>query len=555
MSISSRSLQTGRKAAATLLAGLCLALGLWPAWAEAVKPPKLIVVLIIDGLPQRQVMQYRDHLSEDGFRRFLDRGLWFSEAHYGHAHTVTAAGHAVLMTGAYPQRTGIIGNDWIDPTSRQRVYNTQDSGCQYIGHATESLAGTSARLLLTETVGDVLRSVDAASKVVGISGKDRGAILPAGHKGLAYMYMSSTGQFASSTCYMNSHPEWVKGFNAAKPADAYFGKTWAPLLPESAYERSVADGQIWQSTSGNGNKLPAVIGAQMPAPNPNYYENLLATPFGDELTLNFAQGAIEGEQLGADGKPDILTISLSSHDYVNHAFGPESRLSHDHLLHLDRHLQAFFKYLDQHIGADQYLAVLTADHGFGETPEWAASQGRDAKRISSSKQMARANEELAKLYGAGPWITHSSAMGVLFDEALIKQRDLKPDQVYDSARSILLQDPDVAAVYTRQQLLQSDDSSPIFQSVRKTWHAERSPPVMVVLKPGRIYGSRPTGSSHGTPHRYDTHVPLMMWGPNWVRSGEVGKRVELADLAPTLAAILSIPVPQQSQGKLLPLTP
>jgi hypothetical protein len=212
------------------------------------------------------------------------------------------------------------------------------------------LAGTSPRNYKVETLGDVLRTRSPESKVIGISGKDRGAILPAGHKGTAYMYMTETGRFASSTYYMLEHPQWVTDFNAAKPADAFFKKTWAPLLPESAYARSVPDGQPWQVASGNGNRLPAVIGDKMDAPGPRFYGNLLASPFGDELTLAFARAAVQNEQLGQRGVQDILSVSLSSHDYINHAFGPESRLSHDHMLHLDRHLQAFFQFLDSRWG-------------------------------------------------------------------------------------------------------------------------------------------------------------------------------------------------------------
>lgn len=517
-------------------------------------PPRLVVLLVIDGLPQRQVVRLRDQFAPDGLRRFLDRGTWYAQAHYGQAATTTAPGHAVMLTGAYPHRTGIVANEWIDPATRQPVYNTQDTRCQYIGHKTDPLAGTGPSLLLSETVGDVLRTRQPASKVVAISGKDRGAILPAGHKGTAYMYMSSTGQFASSTCYMAEHPKWVEAFHAGQPADAFFGKAWAPLLEEPAYARSVPDGQSWQSNSGNGNRLPAVIGARMDGPGPLYYGNLLASPFGNELTLAFARAAIEGEGLGADDTPDILAVSLSSHDYVNHAFGPESRLSHDHLLHVDRQLQAFFQYLDARVGAGRWLAALTADHGFADTPEWAASQGRDARRVSGAQLLAHVNADLAQAFGPGRWITHSTAMGLLFDEALVRERKLEPDDVYAAARASLLRHPDVQTAFTRAQLRGSaaDGSEPFLGQVRKTWHPERSPPVILVLRHGRFFGSRPVGSTHGSPHPYDTHVPIMLWGPSWVGHGEVREPVEVADLAPTLARALGLPAPRHAQGRLLP---
>ncbi|RQO55946.1 alkaline phosphatase [Paucibacter sp. KBW04] len=521
--------------------------------AAQVAPPKLIVFMVIDGLPMRQVLAYRDQLQPDGFKRFLDRGAWFANAHYGHGHTVTAAGHSVMLSGAYPQRTGIISNEWRDPVSGEMVYCTGDAAYSYIENKTEPLAGTSPRNLKVETVGDVLRTADPASKVIAVSGKDRGAILPAGHKGVAYMYMGASGQFASSTYYMASHPQWVKDFNAAKPADAFFGKTWAPMLPEAAYARSVPDGQFWQYAGGNGNKLPAILGDKHEKPGPLFYGNILPSPFGDELTLAFARAALEGEQLGVDAKTDILSVSLSSHDYINHAFGPESRLSHDHFLHLDRYLQGFFQYLDGKVGAGNYMVVLTADHGFADTPEWAKSQGRDAERLNPSQMMAWVNAGLVKKFGEGRWATAFSAAGVLFDQKLIAQKGLKPADVYAEAKAVLLQFPGVADVFTEAQLRSDDRKTPYLEAMRKSWDPERAAPVQVVVKPGWLFGSRVGGSSHGTPYEYDTHVPILSWGPAWVGQGEVKTPVEVADIAPTLAKILKLRVPAQAQGQVLPL--
>ncbi len=545
------------------------------AVAAAPARPKLVVFIVIDGLPMRQVLDNREQFSPDGFRRFLDRGATFTDAHYGHAHTVTAAGHSVMLTGAYPQRTGIISNEWVDPQTRKQVYNTQDSDYRYIGNKTELLSGTSPRMLQAETVGDVLRTADPAAKVIGISGKDRGAILPAGHKGTAYMFMSGSGQFASSTYYMPKHPGWVEAFNAAKPADALFGQTWAPLLPDKcadgstqqqpvaggplyacgAYARSAADGQAFQSneSSTNGNRLPAVLGQKLSGPGPDFYKRILPSPHGDQLTLAFARAAVEGESLGQDDHPDILSVSLSSHDYINHAFGPESKLSHDHMLQLDRHLQAFFEYLDQRIGRGNYMAMLTADHGFADTPEWAKSLGRDAKRVASKDLVGHANVGLSMRFGEGRWVTEVSAMGLLFDEKLAAARGLKPEQVYQAARDIMLMHPDVQTAFTPEQLRSSDEQTPFLAQMRKSWHPERAAPVQVIMKEGRLFSTRTTGSSHGTPYAYDHHVPILAWGPQWVGQGAVKTWVEVADIAPTLAGILQVSVPRQSQGKPLPL--
>ena len=525
-----------------------------PPLAAPPQVPKLLVLVAVDGLPMRQLTAYRDQLAPDGFARFLDRGRWFAEAHYGHGHTVTAAGHAVMLSGAHPQRSGIISNEWRDPVSFQPVYNTGDTAYTYLDNPTAPLAGTSPRSLKVEPLGDVLLTRSPESRVIGISGKDRGAILPAGHKGTAYMYMGETGQFSSSTYYMAALPAWVKDFNATKPADDFFKKTWAPLLAEPAYARSVPDGQSWQVASSNGNRLPAVIGDKMEAPGARFYGNLLSSPFGDELTLSFARAAVRGEKLGQRGVQDILAVSLSSHDYVNHAFGPESRLSHDHALHLDRHLQAFFQFLDQEVSAGNYVLALTSDHGFADTPEWAATQGRDAGRFGSSPSLAIINTALAAKFGVDRLAPDFSAAGLLLDERLAAERGLNFADVQTAAREELLKLPAVEAVFTREQLLGSDTTTPYLDAMRKSYDPTRAAQLQIVLKADWIHSYRPGGSTNGSPHRYDTHVPLMFWGPRYVGQGEEQTRAEIADLAPTLAAIAGLPAPAQSQGRDLRLS-
>lgn len=515
--------------------------------------PKLVVFLVIDGLPQRQVTGYRDQLAPDGFARFLDRGAWYSDAHYTHAFTVTAAGHATMLTGATPQRTGIIGNEWRDVQTGESVYCTGDAAATYIGHKTDKLDGTSPKNLQVETVGDVLRRVDARSKVIGISGKDRGAILPAGKTGTAYMYMSSTGQFASTTHYMARHPAWVDAFHAGKPADRWFQAEWKPLLPEAAYARSLPDARAWFGARGG--KLPMRMGAAGDAaPGPGYYAALLPTPFGDALALDFARAAIAGEQLGRDDAPDILAVSLSGHDYVNHRWSAESRMSHDHLLQVDRLLEAFFRDLDATVGRDNYVAVLTADHGFMPAPEHSQALGRAAGKLSGSGMLARVNSELEKQFGVPKLVAFLSASALVLDRKLLAERGLDPEAVAQAARGALVADAAIAAAYTRGELEGAGrPDAPLFDQMRKTWHRERSGDVQYALKPYWMMTSSSSATTHGSPHPYDTHVPILMWGPRWVPAGQVAGRVGVVDIAPTLARLLGVPPPAGNEGTPLPL--
>jgi predicted AlkP superfamily pyrophosphatase or phosphodiesterase len=513
-------------------------------------PPRLVVFMAIDGFPQRQVLDYRDQLGPDGLRRFLDRGAWFSNAHYGHAFTVTAAGHATMLTGAYPHRTGILGNDWRDPVTGELEYCTGDTAHTYIGNPTKKLDGTSPKNLKAETVGDVLRRVNASSKVLAISGKDRGAILPGGKAGTAYMYMDS-GEFASSTYYMREHPQWVRDFNAAKPADRYFHADWKPLLPDEAYARSLADNQKWYPKGGS---LPKKMGEGAEKPDGAFYRSLLRSPFSDALTLDFARAAIRGESLGADGTPDILSISLSGHDYVNHAYSAESRLSHDHVLHLDRLLQAFFRDLDAMVGADRYVLVLTADHGFMPAPEHSQAQGRPAGRQSGSQMIGRMNAELEKQFGPGKWVKYTSARSLVLDHKLAAERKASIPALREATRGLVLKEAGVLVAYTREEMESgSRAGQPFFEAMQKSWNRELSGDVEFALRPYWMMTSSTSTTTHGSPHPYDTNVPLLFYGPGWIRPGRVDSRVEIVDLAPTLSGLLGIPTPSAAEGRPLPL--
>jgi hypothetical protein len=335
-----------RLAAVLILFFSCLV----PAAIAAGNAPKLVVVIVVDGLPQDQVLKYRDQYGAGGFNLLLQRGAWFGNAHHAHAVTLTAPGHAAVLTGAYPYQSGIIANEWIDRKTQAAVYCTGDPAHSYIGEETKKLDGTSPANLRVSTLGDELRYRNGGqSKVLTVSGKDRGAILLAGKTGTAYMYMDKSGRFASTTYYMKEHPQWRERYYAGQPQDRWFGKSWSLALPEAAYARSIADGQPWfPNYRGMGNRIPFPLGGKSEKPDAAYYGSIMGTPYGDELTLEFARAAIEGENLGRNpaGVPDLLGVSLSTHDYVNHSFGPESRESHDHMLHLDRSLAGFFRTLD-----------------------------------------------------------------------------------------------------------------------------------------------------------------------------------------------------------------
>jgi predicted AlkP superfamily pyrophosphatase or phosphodiesterase len=511
-------------------------------------PPRLVVVIVIDGLPQEQVLKYRDQYGPGGFRLLLQTGAWFGNAHQAHAVTLTAPGHTAVLTGAYPYQSGIIANEWVDPGTLEETYCTGDPAHSYIGEETKKLDGTSPANLRVSTVGDELRYANGGrSKVLAVSGKDRGAILLAGKTGTAYMYMDKTGRFASSTYYMKEHPRWWQEFYTGRPQDRWQGKSWTLLLSESAYARSIPDGEPWfLNYRGMGNRFPFVL-----PPGGVYYGALLRTPYGDVATLDFARAAIEGENLGRNtaGVTDILGISLSTHDYVNHGFGPESRESQDHLLQLDRALASFFGYLAKRFGPDRVLIALTADHGFLNAPEYSSSKGFAGLHLDSKKLLAELNEKLAARFGAGTYAVRYSYPTLILDRRLIEEKKLAAAEVEAAAARIVGDYPGIAAVYTRTQLERGAVAGRLGTLVQRAWNRQLSGDLYVVQRPYAMFGGN--AATHGSPYPYDTNVPLMLYGASWVKPGSYASYAEVVDLAPTLAFLLGTRPPSGSEGRVL----
>ena len=516
--------------------------------------PKLVLALVVDGLPAEQVQRYRSQFGQGGLRRLLEQGAAFSNAHQAHGVTVTAVGHASILSGAYPYQHGVIGNNWIDPASKNAVYCTEDARYTYLHEETKAGDGTSPMRLRVDTLGDQLRYASGnRAKVVAVSGKDRGAILLAGKTGTAYMYMDKTGNFASSSYYMAAHPQWVQQYQAGRPQDRYYGKTWKPLLADAAYAGDAPD-DLFPATPASPNRFPFSFYSDSGNIDGDYYNRLKASPYLDELTLEFARAAVEGERLGsnANGVTDLLGVSLSAHDYVNHAYGPESKMSHDHLQRLDRMLADFMSYLDRKLGAGNVLVVLTADHGFPNTPEFVQANKGDAGRVDAAKLTTALNAALAARYGHAKLAIAQSAPNWHLDYAAIDQLGVARAEVENTAARFLRAQDGVAEVYTRSQF-EADalGATRMALLVRRAWNRELSGDLVVINKPNWYFSSGSSGTSHGSPYAYDTSVPLLLSGRKWIKPGYYGQYAETVDIAPTLANILRLRPPAGSEGRVL----
>lgn len=525
---------------------LAAAVGAHAAPAKTDNQPKLVLVLAVDGLPQEQVTRYRNQFGEGGFRRLLEQGAWFNNAHQAHGITVTAVGHAAILSGAYPYQHGIIGNNWLDPLTRANIYCTEDQAHKYLGNEkTDKHDGTSPANLRVDTLGDQLRyATGQQAKVVTVSGKDRGAILLAGKTGTAYMYMEESGNFASSSYYMKEHPQWVQKYQEGKPQERYYGVRWKPLLPDSAYAGDYGDAPNMTLATESGKTDAA------------FYKKLKESPFLDELTMEFAKAAIDGENLGRNpaGVPDLLGVSFSAHDLANHGYGPESKISHDHLQRLDRILANFFSYIDKRIGLDNVLVVLTADHGFPNTPEFSDGvQHTGAQRIDSKKLVQELDAHLAAKFGLNKGVAAYSIPNLYLDYAQAEAKGLKREELEQAAARFLAAQTGIADVFTRTQMENgSVGGTRIATLMRRAWNRQLSGDLMVVAKPHWIFAfPNGKGTTHGAPYAYDTNVPLMVMGKPWVKPGAYGQYAEVIDIAPTLAYLLRVRPPAGAEGRVL----
>ncbi len=495
---------------------LLCALALASFLAGAPKKPKLVVAVVFDQFRYDYLERFRADYHA-GFDRLLRQGAVFTQAHYEHFPTVTAIGHSTFLSGALPAASGIIGNEWYDRGDQRLVTSVSDPETKLLGGPAGE--GSSPRRLLVSTVGDELKMADGGkSRVIGISLKDRAAILPAGHLANgAYWLDNSTGNFVSSTYYFEDVPGWVKKFNDSRPADAFSGAKW--------------------------------LTHTMPADTAKLYPALAASPFGNEMIERFAEQALEGEQLGRHEDTDILAVSFSSNDYIGHEYGPDSPEVREISLRSDVLLEKLLQAVDRTVGLDRVLLVMTADHGVAPVPEVNAARHMPGGRMSKTTISDAVQKALRAKYGNFDWITDTEDHSLYLNLELIAFRKLNLSEVERTAAQAIEAIPHVARVFTREQLtegaLQPDPSGRL---VMNGYYAPRGADVEFLLDPYWIVGT--SKATHGTTFDYDTHVPVIFLGQG-IRPGRYNTPIVVNDIAPTLASILNVETPCGSVGRVL----
>ena len=538
------------------------------------KRPRLVLLIVVDQFRYDYLERFGDLFGPNGFQRLLRDGASWAQANYDHMPTYTAPGHGTMMTGAWPAESGIIANEWIDRPTGRRITSVTDDAVKTLGSDANEPAA-SPRRLLSSTVGDELRLfTNDRSKVIGVSVKDRSAILPAGrHANAAYWFSTVSGNMVSSTYYFNQLPAWVTTFNNSRPADKYFGAKWERLVAEDEYVRRAGpDSPPWEtvpSNSGDTNAFPHTITGGATSAGRAFYGALDYSPFSNDLLVSFAEQAITNEQLGQDDDPDVLTVSFSANDYVGHRYGPYSQEAMDATLRVDRQIATLLDFVAARVGLNNALIAFTADHGVAPIPEQAAALGLGGARINANDVLGAVHSALTARYNPQGKTPDPSADYILkynnygapaeaflngniyFNYDALKRDHVPLDEVSQVVATAALTVPGIARSFTRAQLLRGATSitDPIERRVLHGFFPVRSGDVVILAEPYKYLGETIT-ATHGSPYTYDTHVPLIIMGAG-VTPGRYLEAATPADIAPTLSALLHITAPSNAVGRVL----
>jgi len=515
------------------------------------QPPKMVVLIVLDQFPYDYIERFQPYFGEHGFNFLIKNGANFTNGQYEYAYLKTGPGHASIATGANGHVHGISGNYWYDRKKQQVLPCVGDETVTLVG---DSGAGRSPRNLKVTTMGDALRLTSGnRSKVIGISNKDRSAILMAGKTGVAYWIDDSL--VVSSTYYMKSLPPYIDAFNNSGIFQRYYERVWTELKPATAAKICDVDDAPYESDdAGIGRTFPhSIIGKDSMRIDPSYYRALDSSPFSTEVLLQLGRTIVTAESLGTRDVTDMFCISISTTDNIGHAFGPNSHEVFDNVLRTDSLLATFFSFLEAKVGLANCIIALSSDHGIAPIPEYLrkVSPATDAGRITAGEITAIANRMLDNHFGHRSeqrWIAKVVDPDIYLNTAYIDSLSLPLDSVMHVLRDSLKVTHPFAAAYSRDQIARGRSLDSLGRKVALSYYPLRSGDIMFVLKPFYVNGSAPT--NHGQPHGYDAHVVMMLEGKG-IMPGVFAEAVSPIDIVPTLAYLLKIEFSKGREGAVL----
>ncbi len=531
---------------------MLIVFGLFRASFPAEKP-HLVVVVSLDQFRYDYLPRFSPYFGNGGFNLFLKQGANFVNCHYLHSVNKTGPGHAVIMSGTYANTNGIITNNWFDVESSRQMYCVQDEASPIVG--AKKNEPRSPKNFIGSTVGDQLKDSNAGqSKVISVSNKDRSAILMGGKLADAAYWMIDS-LFVSSTYYMADLPAWVKKFNASGKVTAYFGKLWERARPEADYARQGPDDvAAEEDDAGLGRTFPHRVDGGAETITAAFIDAFETTPFSSEVLAEFAMQALVQEKLGQRGVTDILCIGFSANDRIGHAFGPGSHEVMDITIRTDRLLEKLFAFIDEKVGLRNCAIVLTADHGVAPMPEALRAQNANASAGRIDKKIFReaAEKALTEKFGspqsAKEWILAHQDAYLYLNPAALREKGVEAAAAEQVVKNALQRLPAIHSVYTHTQLQSAQVDGDHGKKALHSFHPMRTGNIFYQLRP--FYFDRKFGSTHGEPWNYDGHVPMLWYSPG-IKPGTYYQQVSVADIAPTLAAMLQIEFPAASQGRVL----
>jgi hypothetical protein len=528
---------------------LCLLIT-FSATAQNLQRPKLVVGIVVDQMRWDYLYRYYDRYSNDGFKRVLNGGFSCENTFINHLPSVTGVGHATIYTGSVPALHGIAANEWVEQLSGKSVYCTSDSTVQPVGNASAVEGSMSPRNLLTTTITDELRmATNFRSKVVGVSLKDRASILPAGHTPTGAFWLDdASGNFITSTYYMKQLPTWVNQFNSKKRIDQLIANGWNTLYPIDTYKQSDSDARTYEGVFAG--ETTSAFPHDIKTAYARSRGSLRNTPFGNTLTLEFALAALDAYQLGSGPATDFLTINFASTDYVGHMFGVNSIEIEDTYLRLDKNLADLFKTLDAKVGKGQWLVFISADHGAAHAIGFMQEHNLPADFWYARPLADSLNRVLAARFQIAGLVRSITNYQVNFDLNKISAAGLDFDAIRKTAVDFLQRQPGIAYAVDMAWIGRAPVPERLKTMMINGYNFKRSGQIQIVLDAGRFDAYSKTGTTHGTWNPYDTHIPLLWYGWN-IKHGATNREVYMTDIAPTLAALLHIQMPNGCIGKVI----
>lgn len=516
--------------------------------SQNLKRPKLVVGIVVDQMRWDYLYRFYDRYTANGFKRLLNDGFSCENTFINYLPSYTAVGHTTIFTGSVPALHGIAGNNWTDQLTGKNWYCTDDPAVEGVG-ANSPDGKMSPKNLLVSTVTDELRlATNFQSKVIGVSLKDRASILPAGHLGQAYWLDDESGNFITSSYYGKTLPGWLDTFNEKKLVAGYMSKDWNTLYPISTYTSSDPDNMSWEG-SFPGEKSP-VFPHDLKQVYARRKSSFRQTPFGNTLTLELAKAAILANGLGKGNATDFLTINCASTDYVGHQYGPNSIEVEDTYLRLDLDLSSLFHLLDSAVGKGEYTVFLTADHGAAHSIGFMQQHNLPADYWYDTPLADTLNNLLQAKYNVAGLVRSIMNYQVNFNLPRIDSMNGNYSAIKQTVVAFLQKQPGISFAVDVDNIGNAPLPEPLKTMVVNGYNFKRSGGVQIVLNAGWFETYARTGTTHGTWNPYDTHIPLLWYG--WgIRKGSSNREVHMTDIAPTVAALLHVQMPNGNVGKVI----